>query len=373
LAGQNVVTIENTIRDAFSEPMELTDMIRLTFITGAGKLGRARYDENAAKAVTSTLRELGYEDDRGASAVLECAGSYKLQHDTGKNLKTVVVFPKVTTTSDQNIDPNTMTEVTRLFSSLLSDDSIHHKIAYTSMNVFPRMIESQCMTWIQKKVCIAELTKIMGMLEKIDDTLLKGQPLSEAEQEFYNSLSISSLEEKITCVRDLMQKQVEKGQITLAEKQQLLSQVESKIKDLQSNIVQAEEEAKTKRVENLKDAEKVAMLRKGKLDSIVPLPPPRLKNESEISKLRTELAPLLEFEASVKGRLLTLKESQSIARKDDIQNEIKELEVSAILLKSLFFVACLLYSNCLLNLKLNIMCSFRVEVGSKLTTNLKSG
>ena len=77
LAGQNVTTITNTIRSAFSEPMPLTEMIRITFVTGAGKLGRQKYDEGAAKAVTSTLRELGYEEDRGASAVLECAGSFK--------------------------------------------------------------------------------------------------------------------------------------------------------------------------------------------------------------------------------------------------------------------------------------------------------
>lgn len=83
------------MKDAFTEPLPLSDMIRITFITGAGKLGRQRYDEGAPKAVTSTLRELGFEEDRGASCVVECGGSFKSQHDTGKNPKTIVVFPKI--------------------------------------------------------------------------------------------------------------------------------------------------------------------------------------------------------------------------------------------------------------------------------------
>jgi hypothetical protein len=95
LAGQNVSTITTNVTNAFSDPLPLDDMIRITFVTGAGKLGRQKYDDNAAKALTSALRNLGFEEDRGASCVKECAGSFKLQHDTGKNLKTVVVFPKI--------------------------------------------------------------------------------------------------------------------------------------------------------------------------------------------------------------------------------------------------------------------------------------
>ena len=37
LAGQSVATIEKQIRDAFSEPLPVQEMIRLTFVTGAGK------------------------------------------------------------------------------------------------------------------------------------------------------------------------------------------------------------------------------------------------------------------------------------------------------------------------------------------------
>ena len=41
-AGSNKSTVITTIQSAFTEPLPLTDMIRITFITGAGKLGRSR-------------------------------------------------------------------------------------------------------------------------------------------------------------------------------------------------------------------------------------------------------------------------------------------------------------------------------------------
>ena len=62
------------------------------------------------------------------------------------------------------------------------------------------------------------------------------------------------------------------------------------------------------------------------LGSRKPQPPRRLKNGPAITKLRTELAPLLKVETK-KRQLLSLKETQAIARKEEIENEIAQLEV----------------------------------------------
>jgi hypothetical protein len=88
LAGQNVTTITKMIEAAFQEPfsVEKEGMIRLTFLVGAGKTSRQKYNAGAAKAVTSSLIQCGYKEDRGASCVIECGGSFKTQHDTGKLL-----------------------------------------------------------------------------------------------------------------------------------------------------------------------------------------------------------------------------------------------------------------------------------------------
>ena len=70
-------------------------MIRITFVVGGGKLSRQKYDEKAMQTVTLALRELSFVEDRGASCVNECGGCYKTQHDTAKNVFTVVVFPRL--------------------------------------------------------------------------------------------------------------------------------------------------------------------------------------------------------------------------------------------------------------------------------------
>jgi len=302
-------------------------------VTGAGKLGRQKYDEGAARAITSTLRELGYEEDRGASAVLECAGSFKLQHDTGKNLKTVVVFPNVTggdAGGDGGADVGGLSlEDGAGGASFLPEKSPEHKIAYSSMNVFERMINSMCPSWSQKKGCVTEIEAIKKPLEELDSKLVSGTPLSASEQEFYDSVSASSLEEKLACVRGLMHKQVDDGKITAAERKTLLDQISEKLQGLTKDISEAERDGKKKRVENLKAAQEKARERKSKLENISPVSPHPLKNEDKIAKLRAELLPLLDVEEAAKGRLLTLKESQAVGRKDEILEEIAELEESS--------------------------------------------
>lgn len=325
LAGQNSNTIERFVRDAFNQPLPLSEMIRLTFITGAGKLGRQKYDENAAKAMTSTLRELDYEEDRAASAVLECAGTFKMQHDTGKNLKTVVVFPKVTGVDLAGLSLNE--NESKQGPALLPEESAEHKIAFTSMNIFKRMIESRCPSWSQKKGCVGAIDSLKKMVEELDDKLLHGTPLNDSEQDFYDGVSLSSLEDKQACVRDLMHAQVEGGNITADERRTLLEQVQKRLATLAKELETARSKgAPAKRIQNLEGNQTKAQGRKEMLEKISPKKSHPLKNEAEILKLRREAAPLYAIEDAAKGRLLTLKESQSVARKDEIEEEIKVLE-----------------------------------------------
>jgi hypothetical protein len=86
-------------------------MIRITLIVGGGKSSRQKYLDQAPKLVTTTLSQIGYQEDQGASCIAQCAGLYKVQHDTGKNLKTVVVFPKFAAAA---ADGSSTTTTTRL-------------------------------------------------------------------------------------------------------------------------------------------------------------------------------------------------------------------------------------------------------------------
>jgi hypothetical protein len=320
LAGHSSSTIQKQFRDALSEPLPLSEMIRLTFITGAGKLGRQKYDEGAARAITSTLRDVGYEEDRGASAVLECAGTFKMQHDTGKNLKTVVVFPKVTGVGEGELAGGPK-------GSLIPVGTPEHRLAHSSINVFQANIESKCQTWSQKKGCAVALEALKEIVQPLDNKLMTGTPLTEIEQECYDSVSLASLEEKLAHVKKLMHKQVDNGLVTAQERTTFLHQVGERLQTLTTDIAEAEKQGKMKRVENLTAAKAKTQERKAMLTNISPKPAPPLKNEQQINTLRQELSPIEEIEDSSKGRLLTLKESQAIGRKEEILQQIMEQEV----------------------------------------------
>lgn len=318
------------MRDAFTEPLPLSDMIRITFITGAGKLGRQRYDEGAPKAVTSTLRELGYEEDRGASCVVECGGSFKSQHDTGKNLKTIVVFPKISGAdgglsggvAGLSVDDAAQDES----QSLLPSGTPEHMVAASSMGVFERNWKPKCAAWSQKRGCLRALESVREMLDELDQKLLRGTPLSDPEQDLYDAVSADDLQKKEAIVKKEMAAKVEAGHLTKEEKATLLSQVADKIETLKGEVDEAVREGKSKKTAKLVTMRDKALARQETLEKITPVPPHKLKHEPEIQKLRAEMRPLQKLEATAKGRLLSVKETTALGRKDEILAEIEELE-----------------------------------------------
>jgi hypothetical protein len=316
LGGQNVATITHTIEAAFQEPFEHGNfssepggMIRLTFVTGAGKQARAKYDDGAAKAITSTLSRLGYAEDRGSSCVVECAGTYKQQHDTGKNLKTVVVFPNISSTSSNHPNNDNNGELQHNNGDLIiPENSAGYKIGVASMTVFENMFCSKCPSWSDKKGCLSSLEGLQSILQELEEKLMGGTPLDDAEQQFFDSMVM--LSEKDVFVKKEMHDQVDRGDITKQEKDFLLHQVGERIVSLEKQNKPAVKPLQRKKV----------------LQDIKPINPYPLAYESEITKLRKELAPLLTMEADGKGRLLSIKETQTLARKDEILVEIGHLE-----------------------------------------------
>ena len=180
MAGKSAATIERAVQDAFATPFALSETIRLTFVTGAGKLGRQKYDEGAAKAVTGPLKDLGYQDDAGGGP-----GTYKLQHDTGKNLKTVVVYPQVTAAA---VPTGAMQHlsIAPTNDSLIPEGTPQHIIAFCTISTFEKMMGSMCPSWSQKKGCMTAIEDLNETVKGLDDKLMTGVPLSEAEQDFYD-------------------------------------------------------------------------------------------------------------------------------------------------------------------------------------------
>ncbi|CAN0342880.1 unnamed protein product, partial [Discosporangium mesarthrocarpum] len=84
--------VRELIRDAFSSPVPAQEPFRVTFLTGGGKAqNRQKYDSDLGRFITSALREIGYAEDRAATALLECQGLYKSQHDTHRGVRMLQV------------------------------------------------------------------------------------------------------------------------------------------------------------------------------------------------------------------------------------------------------------------------------------------
>ncbi len=325
LAGQSPATVTTNITQAFKDPFPIDDMIRITFVTGAGKLGRQKYDEGCAKAVTSALRALGFDEDRAASCVRECAGLFKLQHDTGKNLKTVVVFPNIRE-ADGGGDESGGGNPNNDGSVLLKRGSPEEMAALSPMAMFSNLVKNKCHSWGQKKGCNSAIADIQSLISNLEERLFEGVVLDDNEQALYDTVSVDDLKEKHNLVKEAMQKQVEEGNITAEEQKQLLSQVSDRLEMIDAELEALKDQKKPKRVEKLNSIKTKVEQRKAMLKKITPKPPAPLKFQDEILELRKELIPLEKLEESTKGRLLSVKETKTLARKDEILEEIAELE-----------------------------------------------
>ena len=317
LAGLSKDGIATALTTALSNPLALPPgsdaMIRLTFVVGAGKNTRQRYDADAHKAVTSTLDKLGYSEDRGASCVAECGGSYKLQHDTGKNLKTVVVFPFVESADGSGADGDRNATDGAAAGCLIPENSPGYKIAVCSLPTFRALLTNQCGTWSEKRGCLESLSALRSIVQECDDKLMNGQMLDEEEQNFYDA--VVDLSEKEAHAKEEATAMVEAGKLTAYERDLLLEQNAERIAALKK--------------EGKKIPDKV-LKRKALLEGISsPMSAPRLRHESKIAKLYKELGPLQRMEDAAKGRLLSVKETQTLARKDEILEEIDYLEQSS--------------------------------------------
>jgi hypothetical protein len=312
-------------------------MIRITLVVGAGKLSRSKYDDRAMISVTSTLKQLGYVEDRGASCVIECGGCYKTQHDTGKNLFTVVVFPRLEGRHSnsggggggggaQASSPSSEYPIP----IPLAEGTPVHTILLASEEAFGKMVPSMCPSWSEKKMCSEVLNLAIETVQAMDAKLISGAPLTDDENSYYDAVGgAASIGTKVECLRKIMQEQVEGGLLTRHELERLLMQVEEKIDILDSDIDRATQDAREKEAVRLTAQKERAEDRRRMLGGHKPRPPHPLKHEARIAKLRNALAPLLKLEQITKGRLLTIQETRELAAKDDMLGEISELEESS--------------------------------------------
>jgi hypothetical protein len=319
-------SIRSTLSDAFSDPFHLDQMIRITFVVGAGKLSRQKYDDKAMLAVTSTLKQSNYVEDRGASCVNECGGCYKTQHDTGKNLFTVVVFPRLASARGVGKDGNGKTGggggEEKEYEPLIPTNSPGYKMAVSMMPTFQNLLSTYCPTYSEKRECLQCLEGLLQVEQAIEGKMMVGQPLDAGEQSFYDESN--ALKEKYAYAQQEANRHVEEGKVTVDERRVLVTMNERRIETLMAEKSSVSVAEKLKR----------ALTRKIQLqtlsDEVISMHatsyPPPLRHESKIAALRKRLLPILALEDSSRGRLLTLDETRTLSFKDELLEEIHELE-----------------------------------------------
>jgi hypothetical protein len=114
-----------------------------------------------------------------------------------------------------------------------------------------------------------------------------------------------------------MKAQVDAGQLTATEQATLLEQAQARHAEVASKLAEAEEAGQAKKVAKLNTALEALMLRQEKLRALEPIKH-RLKHQSEMKKLRKELALLdVSFDP---GRPMKM---------EKIQGQLDELEADA--------------------------------------------
>ncbi len=323
LAGMPASSISSQVEAAFRRPFPLTLPPRITLVVGGGKLARGKYDQGAFSAVTAALRSVGYlQDTEGGDEA--AGGAFKSQHDTGKNLKTVVVFPEVSPPPEASANSNVDSDGIEEGEGVYNSNSSEFMLVCSSLATFSRLLVSKTPTWSEKKSMIAFIEHVQAIIKGFDDNLMTGVSLGPLEQRLYDG--VESLDEKREETKKAMKEQVEeKGELTKAEKELLLAQVSEKIQVLRDNATSATGKKAEKISEMLEKVEQ----RKAKIEKIDGTFVPSLKTEPQIKKLTAEVLKLEEVEAKAKGRLMTLKETEAMGRKSELEEQIASLELAS--------------------------------------------
>jgi hypothetical protein len=211
---------------------------------------------------------------------------------------------------------------------LLVTGSPEYRIVMASnKNILERMMESKCQTWSQKKEAMTVMDDLFTRVQACDEKLMHGTPLTAVEQDFYDICQAPfSLANKQDVIRELMHVQVDAGKITALERNQLLHQVQERLQAMDKEVAAAVSENKPKLKEKLEQKRLKVLEREEKLQAIVPISPPPLKLQAEINKLRAEAVPLKQVQDAGTGRLLSVKESQTVSKLLELLDEIEVLE-----------------------------------------------
>ena len=323
LANYTETRVKDLVTAAFSSPLTgPTTMIRCTFVAGGGKLVRAKYADDLPKWMLSALRDIGFTEDRSAAETFDSQGTYKQQHDTGQNLKYVIVYPRVACASQAAASSSSSS--TAATSDLPDTSTPEWTAASAGLDVFKQMVKGKVESWRAKKKLLKILQDATETFQAIETKLCSGQALTPREQALYEGNSGADAD-KVTWLQGEIKEMGENGRLTASEQKELVESISANLKSLEADKDKAEAEGKPKAAEKI--AEKMVMVtaRRAKIAEAVPITP-RLRHGDEIQKLRVKLLTLQALEDRPKSQPLTIADLQTLSEKPDVEQAVEELE-----------------------------------------------
>eukprot|EP00752_Nemacystus_decipiens_P002173 g2069.t1 len=326
LAGFGEAQAKDLVRDAFSQPIRATEPLRFTFLIGGGKTqNRQKYDSDLGRYLTAALREVGFSEDRAATALMECQGSYKSQHDTHKGIRTLQVFPKIELVEEGGAgEGGGGGSGNQGRSRITNPSSPEYMAAVCTFDTFQEMVQEKVCSWNQKRRLLRHLGSFVARHKEAEQKLMKMEALSVEEQEIYDNIDTDVANEKTVWLTSLVKAMVENGQLTTAEREQVLGQIQTKLENCsveQEAATLKEDEAKLARIHKQADQ---LIKRRSMVNGHAPISH-KVKHQDELRGITAKLIKIEKLEAT-RGRLLTIDEVKQVGQKDELLERAAILE-----------------------------------------------
>ena len=315
LAGYGGESARKLVDGAFSSPLPIASMVRLSFVCGGGKKVRQKYNDGLVTSMCEALKGIGFSEDKGAALTLDSAGSYKYQHDTSKDLIFVHVYPKV--------DPTAAASSTE--GASVDAMSPSQLLLFSEPPVFQRMVAAKTPTFAQRRRVLDILKKAKTDYAAIEAKLAAMEALTEQEQQVYDELDVEALAEKQTWLTGQMDGMITSGQLTKAEQAMVLAQLNAKLEAVELQIATAESEGKEKRAAKLREGHAEVVARIESVNGAKPVVR-RPKFEKEITVAKKQIAELEKLEARSKKEVLPLSEIEKLNKMPKLVADLAEME-----------------------------------------------
>jgi len=339
LKGFSEASARAFIPAAFAEPLDAPQPVRCTFLVGGGKKVRQKYEPDLGKWLADALNQLGFEEDRAASAVEECQRTYKQQHDTDKDLKYLHVFPAVSIGRAGAGGASSSDTGGQKGVNLLGFNQEVLEVACMSLaELMGRARENEvgeggpwlrgnAPTFSQRRALLRSLKEVQAQLELAEQSLAHMEELTPPLQQLYDAAQ--QVPEKIERLNLLLEGMLAHGLLTAAERAAMLEDLREKKHMLEAQIEEAkasEKPAEKKLARLQKQLETV----EEKQAAVSRIQPVRLscKHAKRMKAVRAELVDIYKIEAN--RNLQDMNTIKKLYKKDDLIRELQELEADVL-------------------------------------------